>query len=492
MADHLRTTWQPFNQIERATRKVPPMSLIDEVRARIKALKDEREQKRSELHSIIEAVEKRRDGGDLTEEEATRFTEIRDEIKAIDEQRSQLQKRLDDLVAEAAGRRKADEGRRRFEREDPDEMTIITTHQHATYTANGQHSFFRDAIAQRLGVSPAATERLASHQSEALAAMSEREQRDVGSSAFGGLVVPQYLTELFAEVARASAPFLFRAQDLPLPEEGMTLVVPRGETGTTVAAQAAENTAVSETDADFDNDLSIPVRTFAGQQDISRQALERGRNIDELIFDDLAADYVKKVDVSAIADDGTSGTHKGVLAATGVNSVTYTDAAPTVAALWPKLANGAQLIGSTRFRAADTIFMHPRRWGWINAALDSSDRPLIVPTAQGPHNAFATVGPPQAEGSVGTMQGLDVYLDANIPTNLGAGTDEDRIIIARSRDLLIWTENGLNPRMLRIEGDASGNLTVKLVAYGYSAFTAERFPKAVAIIAGTGLVTPTF
>jgi hypothetical protein len=46
--------------------------------------------------------------------------------------------------------------------------------------------------------------------------------------------------------------------------------------------------------------------------------------------------------------------------------------------------------------------------------------------------------------------------------------------------------------MLRFEDVKSAELEVKMVVYGYSAYTANRYPNAFALVGGTGLVTPTF
>lgn len=47
-------------------------------------------------------------------------------------------------------------------------------------------------------------------------------------------------------------------------------------------------------------------------------------------------------------------------------------------------------------------------------------------------NAIAVFDRATAEGAVGQMQGLPVFLDANIPTNAGTNTNEDKIIVGRS------------------------------------------------------------
>jgi HK97 family phage major capsid protein len=479
------------------------MNLLQEIRAKIKKTLDDRAAKEAELKSIVDGAEERGDG-DLTEEESQKFGEIRKEIADLDEQRSKYEAREKELADEDEARKKADEARKRYEPDpaNPDKRTEprVQVNEPSTYREGGGHSFFSDAFrafGKRGNTDFAAAERLKKHQREmevlGIEARNDPEQRDVGTGAFGGLVVPQYLVDDFAPVLRNGRAFINALRSEPLPAEGMNLIIPRGETGVSVAPQATENAAVSETDLDYDNDLTIPVRTFAGQQDVSRQSLERGTpGIDRLIYNDLVGAYAAAMDASAIADDGTSGTHKGVLNATGVNSVTYTDASPTVAEIYPKLADAVQQIAGNRKMSANLWVMHPRRWGWFLASLDTSNRPLIVPDAGQARNAMGDAAANFGEGQlVGLLQGLPVLVDANVPTDLGGGT-EDRIIGLRSTDPIIWEEGDGMPKELSFEETAGGNLTVKLVVYGYSAFTAERYANAVSVIAGTGLIAPTF
>ena len=91
----------------------------------------------------------------------------------------------------------------------------------------------------------------------------------------------------------------------------------------------------------------------------------------------------------------------------------------------PEKADAVQQVGTNRFLPATAIVMHTRRWGWITAALDSSNRPLVVPTQNGPYMAEGVLTDVQAQGGpVGSMHGLPVYLDPNIPTTLGGGTED--------------------------------------------------------------------
>jgi len=142
---------------------------------------------------------------------------------------------------------------------------------------------------------------------------------------------------------------------------------------------------------------------------------------------------------------------------------------------------------------ADKIIMHPRRYGFFSAGLDSQNRPLLVPDAGGPFfNAMADGGDVATYGYTGTrIQGLPVFTDANIPTNQGAGTNQDVIIVQASSVVHLW-ERPQDPVTLAFEQQAGNALQVQLVAYGYAAFTAGRYPAASGTITGTGLVPPTF
>jgi len=357
-----------------------------------------------------------------------------------------------------------------------------------TYNAGAENSFFVDAYRSRFMGDEKCAQRLQRHTVEVERSGVEV-SRDVGTGAFGALVVPQYLTDLFAPLARAGRPVANTCMGLPLPDEGLTLNIPRGTTGTAAAAQASENSPVQETDFD-ETTLAVPVRTYAGQQDVSRQSLERGRGVDMIIYADLAADYATKVDAAIIAGAGTSGTHLGITQVSGINAVTYTDGSPTVAEFWPKLHDAIQQVNAGRYLPPTVIYMHPRRWGWIQAGLSTSCPP--VPQQGAPVNSVA-VNQAVAYGQVvGHLAGLPIVTAANVPTNLGSGTDEDMVIVARAEDLLLWEQGDGSPRELRFEETTSGSLTTKLVVYGYSAFAAGRYPEAIATVGGSGLVAPAF
>ena len=354
------------------------------------------------------------------------------------------------------------------------------TREERTYRPEGDHSFIRDAFAAQVLGDFDAQQRIARHQQE------ERiEKRDVTSANFAGLVVPQFLTDLAAPFARAGRPFMDVSRRHALPANGLTLSISKVTTGSATAVQT-EGAAVQETNMD-DTKLDVSVVTIAGQQNVSRQALERGTGIDALVMADLVAAYHTNLDALNVTTSATSLTN------TITQVITYTDGNPTVPELYPKIMDGIQRIQTNYFGGPNFILMHPRRLAWILAALDQNNRPLALPTSNGPQNAFSVGDGSVVYGNSGyTIAGLPVITDANVITTNGLGGNEDVIIIGNTQESHLWETAGGSPFMLRFEDVKSAELEVKMVVYGYSAYTANRYPNAFALIGGTGLVAPTF
>lgn len=349
----------------------------------------------------------------------------------------------------------------------------------ATFLRDVAGAFFRD---------PGATERLARHQQEEVVERGGQVVRAAGTGAFAGLVVPQYLTDLYAPLARAARPFADACNHHDLPESGMTVNISRITTGTSVAIQASENASVSETDID-DTLLTIPVQTISGQQTLSRQALERGTGTEEVMLDDLFRAFGTAVD-NTLINQAVTGLSAAVA---GGNTIAYTDGTPTAAELWPKLLDSQARIEAALLDAqADDIIavMHSRRYAWLRSQV-GANWPFIaqqgIPTQAG----GIDFGKKYGSGYRGNIAGVNVVVDNNILTNFGAGTNEDEIYVADTRECHLW-EDPAAPMLIRAEQPKAANLGVLFVVYGYIAYTFGRYPLAVAKIGGTGLITPTF
>ena len=405
---------------------------------------------------------------DLTSQEDADISAALEECRSLDEQ-IKLHSELEKRSAEAAELRKE----KKF---DLAVGGAVVKNEARTYNPHSETSFVADAFAAQFNNDFAAKERLARHMSE------ERvERRDVTSANFAGLVVPQFLTDLAAPYARSGRPTADAARKHQLPNAGLTISISKVTTGSSVAAQT-EGAAVSETNMD-DTKLDITVNTYAGQQTVSRQALERGTNIDSLVMADLVSAYHTSLDSAVV----------GELYSSAGQSVTYTDASPTVAEIYPKLLDAIQKVQTTFYAGPNVMIMHPRRLAWILAALDSSNRPLAVPTPNGPMNALSVGSGSVQYGNSGySIAGLPVITDASVATDKGVGTNQDTIYVGNAQELHLWEQGNGDPMMLRFEQPKAAELDVLMVVYGYAAFTANRYPNAWAQINGTGLVTPTF
>jgi len=443
----------------------------------LKKLIEAREAKVAELDGLVAELDEM-EAGEEFDSKFARSNELHAEIKEMNEKIEEAREAAETLKA-------VKESRNALGVEDEDlgdKEAVVEVNEPDMYRKGGDHSFISDAWAARSGDFKA-QERLNKHQ--------DFEARDVGTGAFTGLVVPQYLVDEYAPIARAGSPFYNAVPKKDLPAFGNKIEISRITTGSAAAEQASENSAVQETNMD-DTLLTVNVDTIAGQQDVSRQALERGGqpgfSLENIIFQDLVAAYYTKLDNLMINGSGSSGQPLGISQVSGINQTTYTDASPTVAELYPKLADAVQEINSNRFAPATAILMHPRRWGFLTAGVDSSNRPLVLPAGNNPDNA-AGVGDAAAYGQVvGSVLGLPVITDANIRTDLGAGT-EDAIYIAKVDDHIMFEDNLFQ---LKFEETNAGSLTTKMVVYGYVAFASGRYPKGISEIVGTGLIAPTF
>jgi HK97 family phage major capsid protein len=431
------------------------------------------------------AEEEARD--DLLPEEDAEFRELTAQVKSKDEELRSYDERIGELSEEGERSRQVTAGALAVKRAAARAESVTEAR---TYERGNGRSYLQDLARVQLNMDAdgGARERLQRHAQDV---STGQEYRDLNrTDGNGGYAIPPlWLMSQYVELARAGRAYANVVNNQPLPGGTDSINIPKVATGTATAIQTADNAAVQETDL-TDTFINAPVRTVAGQQDVAIQLLDQSPvSFDEVIFRDLVADYATKTDLQVISGSGSAGQVTGVRATSGITTVTYTDATPTIAKLYSKIADAVQRVHTLRFMAPTVIVMHPRRWAYLLAASDSNGRPLVVPDVGNPQNAVATLGTVGSQQVVGQMHGLPVVTDPSMPTTLGAGTNEDVIHVLRASDILLY-ESGIRSRVLPDVG--SGNLTVRLQVYGYLAFTAARYPASVVEIGGTGLVSPSF
>lgn len=426
---------------------------------------------------------------DTTDQE--KVNELRGKKDALDAEVDQLEARISDLEAEQA----RDDAADRLSREvtpgaqgnrGTETSSTRVGQEPRTYTKERDKNgvdFLRDVAASFLG-NIEARSRLERHMSEERVERGQEQfDRAANTGAFSGLVVPQYLTDMVAPMARGGRPFADACRHHDLPAQGMTVSIGRITTGTTVDEQATENTNVSETDID-DTLLTLPVLTNAGQQTVSRQALDRGAGIEDTTLEDLYRAYAATLDNKLLNRATTGLTNTAT-------TIAYTDATPTAQELYPKLLQAPSAVEALMLDQdqGDTMaVMHSRRWYWLQSQLTST-WPLFGQPGVGVQQAGLNYGDKYGSGFRGVLpSGTPVIVDNNIGTGFGAGTNEDEVYFAAQSECHLW-EDPNAPMLIRAEQAKAASLGVLLVVYGYYAWTSARRPHAQKI-AGTGLVTP--
>lgn len=456
------------------------------LRKQLDSLLEERSALVAEVDGIVAAAEGEKRTA-LTPEETTKLDERSALIKSKDEEITAQRARITEAEErEARSEREAEVRKESGTTGDKGEVRTQVTKEPEVYRKDGEHSYFRDLTMVSLNrAGNDARDRLI--RNNKVVAVESR-ALSTTDGAGGDFVPPLWMINDYVELARTARPTADRVRNETLPTGTDQVNVPKILTGTAVAEQATQNTSVQNTDATTGS-IAANVATLAGQQVIPVQLIEQSPlNMDSILLADLAADYAAKVDLFVLNNNATN--KKGLLQESGTNAVTYTSASPTVALLWSKLADAVQQVTSNRFLPPDTIVMHPRRWAYLLAATDTAGRPIIGVNNGPVFNSLGTASSvAQANGVVGNIAGLDVIVDPQIPTNLGAGTNQDPIIVFRSQDSILWEGT---PHAEAFRETKADQLSVLLRFYRYAAFTTARYAKSVSVVNGTGLVAPTF
>jgi HK97 family phage major capsid protein len=326
----------------------------------------------------------------------------------------------------------------------------------------------------------------------------------------GYFVPPLWLIDEYVPYLRVGRVFADQWMGLPLPSGTDSINIPRVVLGTATGPQVSDGAAVPGRDMQ-DNFVNALVRTVAGQQDAAIQLLDQSPiAFDQVIFKDLMADYAMNLSGQLIVGSGSNGQLTGVYSAGTLgtssgkstsgfvvsDSATAWTAAAGTANFYAGMAKIVSQIARNRFRPPTHIITNPAVWYGLSSAMDTTNRPLVVPQQQGTsfNAAAGDDDGPVAEGPVGHILGIPWLLDPNIPLTFGgtgapsigstssgnvapvAGTGTNAVqtpgVAGVFDDLYLW-EGELRSRTL--SEVLSGNLQVRFQVYAYVADMPNRY-----------------
>jgi HK97 family phage major capsid protein len=356
----------------------------------------------------------------------------------------------------------------------------------------------------------------------------EREKRYISrvDGAGGYFVPPLWLIDQYIPYLRVGRDFVDLWRSFPLPAGTDVINLPRVTIGTATGPQVADGGPVQGRDM-TDSFVTAPIRTIAGQQDAALQLLDQSPiDFDEIIFQDLAADYNMQLSGQALVGSGAAGQLSGIWPAGVINTaggIYVANTNNTASQTWVNGGSSSvvnsihQAAGQMLSLMARSRLMPPTHWVWhpwvwyyLTTNVDTTLRPLVVPGT--PNNlAYNQLGVdtdgPEVMGPVGYYMGLPIVLDPNVPVTFPAsgGTNPQittvsngqvaptpgsgvftPLLVGRWNDCFLW-EGEMRTRVL--SEVLSGNLQVRFQLYNYVAALTNRYQAYSAVQTGSGPTT---
>lgn len=311
----------------------------------------------------------------------------------------------------------------------------------------GQHSFFRDMDSAHRGDNTA-RDRLSQH-NRALAPGTEGV----------GIVPPRWMTELWTPSLRQGRNLANAVRRIDLGMDPRPMTVPKQTAAITVTDNVDTCGDVTWTNA-YDTDVdTITPSVVAGGQEVCRSFLDSATPaVDQLIFQDLIADYDRAIELKIGAALVTA-------AGAAVSTIATEAAFDTNSAGYDAVIDAGMAVWADRKLPADLVVMRIRRWGEFLKMKDADGRPLLPTQGSGAQavNVFGV-------GDVRTPGMID-GLAAVITEGVGTTAYPEAIIVQRAEDAILFESN-----QLRFEDPYSkGPNIIRLAIWAYAA-TYVRYP----------------
>lgn len=350
----------------------------------------------------------------------------------------------------------------------------------AAYGKGGTHSFYNDVKSANKG-DQRARERL-----EEAVTDSEGKAMVEGTDTAGGFLVPPQISDELIRIRDAGGVLrgLFSSQPIATDELRIAAI----DNGLAVAwtAELAEKIT-----SEFNfSELSTNVFTAAGLAVASNQLLMDSKfSIDQLINADLAKRFVALEEIAFLNGSGV-GQPLGIRNTAGVEVLPFTARAVDIPALLDKITDAITQVYTDYFGAPDAIVMHPRTWGAIVKARETTSPSTYLigagSTAFGRRGNDALPGYGAGPLPRGDLFGVDVYTTPNVPVTLGDAGDESCIVVGNFSEGLILDRQGITTDQSEHVFFTSNQTVFR--SEERVGFTAARYPSAFKVIEGDGLV----
>lgn len=343
--------------------------------------------------------------------------------------------------------------------------------------ADGAHSYFADVKAANKGA-PGAAERLktfATISDSDVRITEEGKAMSEGVAAQGGYLVRPQVERVITNAVESDNVLRGLCSKINITTNSIQL---DQISLTTTAGWVAELAVKPETTSMALASITANVFTVAGLATISNQLLaDSNPSVDGLVTADLAKRIVAVEETGFLTGSGTN-QPLGLLNTPGLGTQTVTST--DVSADGGLLDKILDAIGQVQADHGNptAIVMHPRTWTRIIKDKDAEGSYVISPDlgVQGDRLGVSQ-----------TLWGTRVVLSNRIPTNLGAGTNESRVVVGDFSEALILDRQGItvdeSPHVY-----FTSNQTV-FRAEKRVGFTAARTPLAFQVIGGVGLAS---
>jgi HK97 family phage major capsid protein len=275
--------------------------------------------------------------------------------------------------------------------------------------------------------------------------MQEQRALAEGTAGAGGYLVPDQYARTWFEMLRARSVVL-SANPVLVEATSDTVRLPKVATGT-VVGMYAENTTIAQGDPTF-GEVTLTPRKAAALTLVSSEIVDDSA---PSVREVLARDHIAQLGVYldsqflGVAGNGTAPNMRGLRNFTGAN-VTSIAASLTL----DHVAQALERLEAANAGARPAIYLHSRDFGTLRRQKDAQNRYQL--------------NPDPSEAPRPRLFGIDLFVSNQIPTNLGAGTNESWIVVADMDQVAVAQRKTITVEYSRDFAFSSDQVAVRTLA----------------------------